>query len=135
MSDLKFCSFLSSGFFGFLFAFNAGLLIMLSLPCFSENPRTSALPFESFDGIIQCFILADFDLRHLTPSFLLRRIHCREQFYHRFLLSTSNFVKVIFLSEFKIFSHSKKNSPSAVLYSISLKVFFKDWEIICSRLR
>ena len=57
-----------TGGFSLLFAFDAGLLIMLAFTNFLENAAAGALPLEPFERTFQGLIFADTNLGHCYPS-------------------------------------------------------------------
>ena len=57
-----------AGGFSLLLAFNAGLLVMLTLANFLENAAAGALPLKPFERTFQGLIFADTNLRHFYPS-------------------------------------------------------------------
>ena len=57
-----------TGGFSLLFAFDAGLLIMLAFTNFLENAAAGALPLEPFERTFQGLIFADTNLGHFYPS-------------------------------------------------------------------
>ena len=57
-----------AGGFSLFLAFNAGLLVMLTLANFLEDAAAGALPLKPFERTFQGLIFADTNLGHCYPS-------------------------------------------------------------------